>query len=230
MTDKGEELYTAVVLEVKEILPQLQPAITMSNCERGSRNAFKQVYPGTTIYGCWFHYSQVISRHIQKFGLVSSYRNIPELAVFVRQIMANPFLPCDLLHSTYSCLQLPMLPHNEKCKLNAFFKEYWLTQVTPSELSIWSRKLSCETEMLIRIYLYFMNIMNDLLANYDKDISRLRHGNEITRSQIKHVRINIEYRQECKQKLMIGTYTPREFFGYIIIIKFFMFGRDRKIK
>ena len=124
MTHEDEELYTAVVLKVKELLPQLQSTSTMSDWERGSRNAFKHVYLGTRIYGCWFHYTQAIWRHIRKFGLASSYRNIPELSVFVRQIMATPFLPCDLLHSTYSCRQLPKLPQIEKCKLDAFLKYF----------------------------------------------------------------------------------------------------------
>ena len=53
--------------------------------------------------------------------------------------MEIPLIPYDLLHSTYSCLQFPKLPQIEKCKLDAFlkyFKKYWLTQITPSELSI----------------------------------------------------------------------------------------------
>ena len=72
-----------------------------------------------------------IWKHIQKFGLAQSYRNTPELAIFVRQIMAIPFLPADLIHSTYSCLQIPILQQIEKSKLEDFikyFKKYWLTK------------------------------------------------------------------------------------------------------
>ena len=47
------------------------------------------------------------------------------------------------------------------------------------------------------------------------NISRLRHGNEITRSRKKHVRINFEHRNECKQKLVSDMCTPWEFLGSI---------------
>ena len=153
-------------MKIKELLPQLQPTNTMSDWERVSRNAFKHCYPRTKIFGCWFHYTQAIWRHIQKFGLALSYRNNPELAVFARQIMALPFLPCDLIHSTYSCLQLPELQQNEKRKLDGF--------------------------------------LNGLIEDYDNEIARIQHGHEVTRSRKQHVRINIEYRRECKPKLVSG--------------------------
>ena len=71
--------------------------------------------------------------------LASSYRDITDLKTFVRQIMAIPFLPSDLIHPTYSLLQIPTIPEIEKLKLDNFlkyFKRFWLTQVKPSELSI----------------------------------------------------------------------------------------------
>ena len=132
MTNKDEELYTAVIIKIKELIPQLQPTKAMSDWERGSRNAFKHVYPETRLYGCWFHYTQAIWKHIQQYGLASSYRDITDLKTFVRQIMAIPFLPSDLIHPTYSLLQIPTIPEIEKLKLDDFikyFKRFWLTQV-----------------------------------------------------------------------------------------------------
>ena len=60
-----------------------------------------------------------------------------------------------------------------------------------------------------------MNTLNNLIADYDNDISRLKHGFEITRSRKKQVRINLEHRNECKQKLVSGVCTPWEFLGCI---------------
>ena len=89
-TNTDEKLYTAVIIKIKELIPQLQPTRTTSDWERGSRNAFKYVYPGTRIYGCWFHYTQAKWKHIQQYGLASSYREITDLRTFMRQIMATP--------------------------------------------------------------------------------------------------------------------------------------------
>ena len=129
-TNKDEELYTAVLFKIKALILQLQPTSTMSDWEIGPRNAFKNVYPGTRIYGCWFHYTQAIWKKIQKCKLTSSYKRNPELATSIRKIMALPFLPSDLIVSTYTMLPIPTLVDIEMPKLEAFlryFKKYWLT-------------------------------------------------------------------------------------------------------
>ena len=85
MIHKDEELYTAVILKIQSLIPQIQPTNIMSDWEKGSRNAFKQIYPGARIYGCWFHFTHSIWKTIQKCGLVSSYRNNREVALFVKK-------------------------------------------------------------------------------------------------------------------------------------------------
>ena len=227
MTHKDEELYTAVVLKIKDLIPQLQPAKIMSDWERGSRNAFKNVYPGTRIYGCWFHYSQAIWRKIEKCGLASSYLNNPELAVFVKKIMAIPLLPCDLIHSTYSVLEIPVLQQSDKLKLDAFlryFKRYWLRQVTPIELSVFDlengtnngaesyhAKLKCLFKTSHPRIWNFIITLNDVIADYNNDISRLELGLEITRPRKKQVKIEMEFRKECKENLRVGYILPGSF-------------------
>ena len=139
MTHKDEDLYTAVILKILDIIPQLQPTKIMSVCEKGSQNAFRHAYPGARIYGCWFHYTQNIWRKTRKCGLTSCYRMNPELALFVKKIMVIPLLPSELIQSTYSVLQPLALQPIDKWKLNAFlgyFERYWSRQVTPSELSV----------------------------------------------------------------------------------------------
>ena len=231
MTNKDEELYTAVIIKIKELIPQLQPTKAMSDWERGSRNAFKHVYPETRLYGCWFHYTQAIWKHIQQYGLASSYRDITDLKTFVRQIMAIPFLPSDLIHPTYSLLQIPTIPEIEKLKLDDFikyFKRFWLTQVKPSELSIFelengtnngaesyhSHLKSLFKSSHPQIW-KFMDTLNNAIADYDNEISRLEQGRNITRSRKKHVRDNMQYRNVCKEKLLTGIYSPWEFLDSI---------------
>ena len=231
MTNKDEELYTAVIITIKELIPQLQPTKAMSDWERGSRNAFKHVYPETRLYGCWFHYTQAIWKHIQQYGLASSYRDITDLKTFVRQIMAIPFLPSDLIHPTYSLLQIPTIPEIEKLKLDDFikyFKRFWLTQVKPSELSIFelengtnngaesyhSHLKSLFKSSHPQIW-KFMDTLNNAIADYDNEISRLEQGRNITRSRKKHVRDNMQYRNVCKEKLLTGIYSPWEFLDSI---------------
>ena len=145
--------------------------------------------------------------------------------------MAIPFLPSDLIHSTYSVLELPSLQKEDKLKLDNFlkyFKRYWLNQVTPSESSVFelengtnngaesyhARLKSLFKTAHPRIW-KFMAILNDLIADYDNEISRLQLGREITRPRKRQVILDFEYRKECKDKLTNGIYTPWEFLASI---------------
>ena len=73
--------------------------------------------------------------------MASTYQGNSELALFVKKIMAIPFLPADLILPTYSILQIPKLEHNEISKLETFFELFqkqWLKKITPEELSIFN--------------------------------------------------------------------------------------------
>ena len=52
----------------------MNPDIIISDFEIGAMNAFKEVFPNTTIKGCHFHYTQAIWRNIQENGLCAWYK------------------------------------------------------------------------------------------------------------------------------------------------------------
>ena len=56
----------------------------------------------------------------QKHGL----RNYHEVATFIRQLIAIPFLPGSLITPTYSSLQLPRLENPEVIKLEKHSYKY----------------------------------------------------------------------------------------------------------
>ena len=60
-----------------------------------------------------------------------------------------------------------------------------------------------------------MAILNDVITDYDNEISRLQLGREITRSRKRQVMLDFEYRKDCKKKLTNGIYTPWEFLASI---------------
>ena len=57
LTSKSEELYTAILAKVHELIPQLMPIHGMSDWEKGARNAVKKQFQGIYLRGCYFHYS-----------------------------------------------------------------------------------------------------------------------------------------------------------------------------
>ena len=94
----------------------------MSDHEPAARIAFRNVYPQTKVYGCWFHFTQRIWAKTQELGFSQSFRNSQVVAKFIRQLMAIPFLPTPLITPTYSFLQLPTLESPEIIKLEKLKK------------------------------------------------------------------------------------------------------------
>ena len=60
-----------------------------------------------------------------------------------------------------------------------------------------------------------MITLNDVISDYDINISRLELGREITMPRKKQDKIDITFRKECKEKLTSGIYTPWEFLASI---------------
>ena len=170
----------------------------MSDWEQAARNAFRRVYPGIRLDGCWFHYTQAIWRKTQKCGLASTSRGNSELGSFVKKIMAIPFLPADLIPPTYSLLQIPALQHSKTTKTETFlnyYKKQWLTKISPEKLSIFNLenvtnnaaesyhgKLKTIVKSNHPRIWNFMTAINDIIADYDNEMARLQQGREITGS------------------------------------------------
>ena len=60
MTNKSEELYTAVLSELQEYTPDFKPLIALCDFEKASLNSFTTISPHITLIGCRFHYTKAI--------------------------------------------------------------------------------------------------------------------------------------------------------------------------
>ena len=70
MQNKTEELYTAVLSSLIQLIPRFSPKLAVSDFEKAPRNAFIHFFPEMKIIGCWFHFTQAIWKKTQKMGLV----------------------------------------------------------------------------------------------------------------------------------------------------------------
>ena len=65
MPGKSEELYTELFTAVRN-KTYGEPEIIISDFEKAAINAAKNVFPATEFFGCLFHLTQNIFRHIQQ--------------------------------------------------------------------------------------------------------------------------------------------------------------------
>lgn len=60
MTERSRIAYNAVFGRVKELFPEFQPRVAMTDFEKGLRRAIQESFglKKEKCLGCWFHYSQ----------------------------------------------------------------------------------------------------------------------------------------------------------------------------
>ena len=142
---QDQDLYRAVLESLITHIPAFKPVASMSDWERGSRNAFKDVFPQIRIYGCLFHYTQCIWAKVQKFGLTNGFKSNPGISKFTRLLMALPFLSATVIFPTFNLIAAPCLDGSEALmvgKLKKYIKKYWLTHFSQEELSIFELSIS----------------------------------------------------------------------------------------
>ena len=69
MTNKSETLYNALLLVIRELIPDFNPVFAVGDFEIASRNAFIQSFPCVTLIGCWFHFTKALFDNIKRIGL-----------------------------------------------------------------------------------------------------------------------------------------------------------------
>ena len=68
-------------------------------------NAVCEVFPGTRLDGCFFHFAQANWRHLNSSELGPRYRAEPEFALKCRMFTAMAFLPADRVTSAFDELK-----------------------------------------------------------------------------------------------------------------------------
>lgn len=67
--------------------------------------AVREVFPGVSIKGCVFHWTQAVWRHTQELGLKPAYSQRSSVCNYIRQLLALPFLPAAHVEQTFRHLQ-----------------------------------------------------------------------------------------------------------------------------
>ena len=228
LTGKEEGLYRCIMESIRNLIPQFNPMSCMSDWEIAPRNVMKDFHPDINIKGCWFHFTQRIWHQTQKLGLVNSFHSNQELSIFVKHLMAIPFLPSTLIRPTYSLLDSPTTLTDTDMinldKLKRYFAKRWLCQVSTEELSVFDTKSttnngaeSYHAKLKTRVQTghpriwNFLAVLNEIIVDADLEFARLSSGKEFSRPRKRKNVINDERRSAFKNQLVNGNFTPWEY-------------------
>ena len=83
---------------------KMNPEIILSDFELGAMNAFKEVFPNSTIKGCHFHFTQAIRRNIQENGLCAWYKKNKIIRGWLSLFGSLAFVPLEQMHNAWDLI------------------------------------------------------------------------------------------------------------------------------
>ena len=96
--------------------------------------AVRDLLPHSQLIGCQFHFSQALYRKIVEVGLGQTYRERGDKYLYLRKVMALPFLPADHIEDAFENLmeQAEELGNDQVLSFMAYVKRTWIdSQVWP---------------------------------------------------------------------------------------------------
>ena len=126
MTRKTKRIYMAVLLTIRRLIPELNPTFAIGDLMQAPRNAMTRVFPSITIIRCWFHFTKAIYDNVQNLGLSKLYMRNYDFSMWIRKVMALPFLSEEEIASVYYSLKIPSIGINEaERELFSNFRKYF---------------------------------------------------------------------------------------------------------
>ena len=101
MSSRQKVDYENVLTTVKEIVDECQLEEIMVDFESAVWGAISKVFPQVVIKGCTFHWTQAVWRKIQELGLAPGYYNEEGIQIYLRKLLALPFLPKEFISSVF---------------------------------------------------------------------------------------------------------------------------------
>ena len=92
LPSKKKSVYEKMFRVVKDLIP-IGPTILHVDFELAVTSAFQDVYPGSMISFCHFHWTQALERNLKSIGLKKEVNQRPDLQCFIRSFWTIIFLP-----------------------------------------------------------------------------------------------------------------------------------------
>ncbi len=220
MIKRDKKSYLNVFQKIKELSPNFMPEFCISDFEKASRQAFKEIWPDSVLSGCYFHFSQSVLRKLKKLGLLPLFRRNNEFQKYARCFMAFSLLPENDFDQVFSALDAQVLEgisNLEKSliqKFKIYFKKTWLSPSVRNQLSVFGKPFTTNNgsetfhAQFKKHFLSsqpniwaFSSELGRILDAYGVDLDRLQSGLQITRNRKKRVARNLARRERAQEKL-----------------------------
>jgi hypothetical protein len=223
---KTAVLYKATFSHLRtHLCPGARPETIVTDFEMALMTAAEDVFAGTAIVGCWFHYCQAVVAKFKAQGLQSRIRkhqNTKERR-WLLQLLVLPLLPAEQISAAVQQLKPGVQGDDARRKIFAYMENFWLLRVGTHRFCVHNRKrrTNCDIESYHRgllrmikivhpnLWLYLENLTLIVSTHY-RDFVRASNGRKVRR--IKPVpALHSSRVADATQKLHLHLITPLEF-------------------
>ena len=120
---KKQGLYKTMLQEIKNLASNFDQPNVMVDFERASMNAIKNLFPTTTLHGCFFHLCQNVYRSVTQNGLKTLYGENEKFSQQIQTLPALTFLPVADVILTFEQIKI-QFPAEDEPVLNYFEENY----------------------------------------------------------------------------------------------------------
>lgn len=124
MSRRRKEDYVEVFRAIQGRLDSVAVEMMTADFEAGVWQAIRQVFPEVIIKGCAFHWTKAVWTKVQNLGLATTFRERETTHVFIKQLMALPFLPWNHVEDVFNAMTNRCPPHLEE--LVGYVKTQWM--------------------------------------------------------------------------------------------------------
>ncbi|XP_028408207.1 uncharacterized protein LOC114530782 [Dendronephthya gigantea] len=149
MSGKKRRDYKHVLKAIKNLLADgLCLKGVVIDFEHALWQAVAKVFPGASVQGCVFHWTQAIWRKVQGLGLTTAYNEDDSTHKYIRRLMALPFLPHEHISQMFEQLKaLATTPVLQA--LVAYISDTWINSTvwSPENWSIFKKSVRTNNDV-----------------------------------------------------------------------------------
>ena len=126
LPNKTQALYLKIYRLLKKLVPGLEAEIVISDFELASLNALELAWPGVSIQGCYFHFSQCVYRKIVEMGLKTRYVEDRQIYKYCKALLSLAYINETEAFSTFTELSNNIERTVELNNLHVYFSKTFI--------------------------------------------------------------------------------------------------------
>ncbi|KAG0440364.1 hypothetical protein DMUE_1800 [Dictyocoela muelleri] len=124
MKSKSKNSYEKIFNYIKRKVDNLNPKFITIDLEMAAFLALKSTFPEPKIVGCFFHFTQLLFRRIQRLGMTKLYKENMKIREVFRIVIILAFFPIDNIKLEYLKLRDYILKNNHFENFRPFWKDF----------------------------------------------------------------------------------------------------------